>query len=86
MYKIYKGWLDSAKSLSRCKAQKNVYTRRQVFMQTHTYRRTATVPKSAQLQCFICFLNNAHQQKSFHFEQFYIGTHDGLLHKTLSFL
>ena len=27
MSKIYKGWLDSAKSLSHCKAQKSVYTR-----------------------------------------------------------
>ena len=37
MSKIYKGWLDSAKSLSHCKAQKSVYTRRQKLLQTCTY-------------------------------------------------
>ena len=37
MRKIYKGWLDSAKSLSRCKAQKSVYMRRQVLLQMCMY-------------------------------------------------
>ena len=32
MSKIYKGWLDSAKSLSRCKALKSVYTHRKVLL------------------------------------------------------
>ena len=37
MFKIYKGWLDSAKSLFHCKAQKSMYTRCQVLLQMRTY-------------------------------------------------
>ena len=37
MSKIYKGWLDCAKSHSHYKAQKSMYPHRRVLLQTRTY-------------------------------------------------